>query len=99
MADGGDREVMRAQQRNELATQYLGLAGRVERLRDTDSDHHPSKDELGRWQNLYQKEITVAIDRRNELVDRDTGPGVDTARLTLWLEEIGGLLKVVPSTW
>jgi hypothetical protein len=90
---------MTAQERNELATQYLGLAGRVERLRDTDSDHHASKGELGRWQLLYQKEIAGAIDRRNELIGRDAGPGVDTRQLTLWLEEIGDLLKVVPSTW
>jgi hypothetical protein len=90
---------MTTQQRNVLATQYLGLAGRVERLRDTDSDHHPGGDELRRWQNLYQKEIAGVIDRRNELIGRDTGPGVGTGQLTLWLEDIGDLLKVVPSTW
>jgi hypothetical protein len=74
---------MTAQHRNEVATQYLGLAGRVERLRDSDSDHHLGGDELRRWQILDQEDIVRVIDRRNELIGRDTGPGVGTERLTL----------------
>ena len=76
----------RTARRRDESDQYLGLAGRVERLRGTDSNHHLGGDALSRWQNLHREEIARVIDRRDELKGRD-GPGVSSDRLTLWILE------------
>lgn len=82
-----------ADRRNQAVTEFLGLAGRVERLVAIDplSIAKPSPTAFQQWMTVYGDEIAECLRRRKELIDRPQG--VYLGRLTIWIEDTRKLLE------
>ncbi|MFB6809435.1 hypothetical protein [Streptomyces sp. NPDC056387] len=77
---------MTSEQRNRLHTEYLGLAGQVERLLSTSPEHTIlDRDALARWQNLYESEARTVIERRDSMIGTPPSMIPSSAELESWI--------------
>lgn len=87
--------VSTSEERGQLVTLFLGLAGRVQRL--AGSDPATRSDELARWIAIYRSEIDDVLRHQSELIEPLTAAGVTSERLTLWIEQVRKVLSVAGS--
>ncbi|MFD3999894.1 hypothetical protein [Streptomyces rubiginosohelvolus] len=77
----------RAKERNRLESDFLALAGRIERLTNT-GPAHTTLDEvrLNRWQDVYKAEAEEVIRRRDSILREGGVPQkiASSAELTEW---------------
>lgn len=88
-----------AAERALAAADFLGLAGRIERIETADAERHRDGRSLLRWRSVYAAEIRDSLNRRAELLDPLSGPEVSFDRLTAWIEEARFLLSVTGVDW
>lgn len=83
--------------RQRLKDQFLGLAGRIERLQNPLSDILGADDHkaISRWQSLYAEEIVETLRRRETLLEPLTTATVDYVALSKWIDDANEVLKTV----
>lgn len=73
-----------AEERSTLVSQFLGLAGRLERLRYQEpSETNLDASTLVRWQNLYGDNVTTVLHNRSVLLDKPATVSADS--LVEWI--------------